>query len=297
MSMYKILLIGGTGLVGSRILELLNKDLELIAPSHSELDVLNPAFVKDAINQIKPDQVLYAAGFTNVDLAEEKREECLALNVKAPQYFVEVTSQKNIPFYYISTDYVFDGTKSNAPYTEEDIPNPVGQIYAQSKFQGEQVILSASSINGVLRIIVPFSAKFTKKQDLARLFFSKLKNKEKISGIYNQKINPVFVDDLVNAFSKILKAKAPGIYHLGATDFTTPFDFAKTIAKVFDLDEGLIEKIDFDDYVKTRPAKRPQNTWLDTGKFQKEFGEGVLKTVDEELEEFKRILTADDKFV
>ncbi len=293
MSMDKVLLIGGIGLVGSRVLDLLNKDFEIIAPSHNELDVLNPSLVKDAINQIKPDQVLFAAGFTDVDLAEEKKEECFGLNVKAPEYFVEVTSQKNIPFYYISTDYVFDGTKSGAPYTEEDAPHPVEQVYAQSKYKGEQVVLNDSSINGILRIIMPFSAHFAKKQDVARLFISKLKNKEKINGIYNQKINPIFVDDLVKAFSKILKVKAPGIYHLAATDFTTPYDYAKTIAKVFNFDEGLIEKIDFHEYIKTRPAKRPQNTWLDTSKFRNEFGEGILRTIEEEIRAFKEQLISE----
>lgn len=285
--MGKILLIGGTGLVGSRVLQLLGQESEFVAPTHEELDVLNPEHVKSAIEDIKPSQVLYAAGFTNVDLAEEKKEECFALNVKAPEYFVQVTSQKDIPFYYISTDYVFDGQKSDAPYTEEDTPNPVEQNYAQSKFEGEKVVLSASSINAVLRIIMPFSATFSKKMDLARLFVNKLKNGEKISGIYNQKINPIFVDDLVKALSKILKARASGIYHLAATDFTTPYDYAKTIAKIFELDERLINRVDFHEYVKTRPAKRPQHTWMDTGKFRKEFGEGILQTIEEEIKAFK----------
>jgi dTDP-4-dehydrorhamnose reductase len=290
--MDKILLIGGTGLVGSRVLELLDKEFEFVSPSHDELDVLDPEKVKSAIEEINPSQVLYAAGFTNVDLAEEKREECFALNTKSPGYFVEVTASKNIPFYYLSTDYVFDGEKEDAPYTEEDTPNPVEQNYAQSKYEGERVVLNASQINSVLRIIMPFSAVFTKKLDLARLFVNKLKNGEKISGIYNQKINPIFVDDLVNALGEILKKRTSGIYHLAATDFTTPYDYAKTVAKVFRFDEGLIEKVDFHEYVKTRPAKRPQNTWMDTTKFRKEFGEGILHSVEEEIISFKKQLVS-----
>ncbi|MBI2600825.1 NAD(P)-dependent oxidoreductase [Candidatus Daviesbacteria bacterium] len=285
--MNKVLLIGGTGLVGSRIIQLLDKKFEFIAPSHEQLDVLNPELVLQAVENIKPSSVLYAAGFTNVDLAEGKEQECFALNSKAPGYFVEATKKAKIPFYYLSTDYVFDGEKSDAPYTEDDLPNPLDQVYAKSKYEGEQVVLGASPINSVLRIIVPFSAVFTKKLDLARLFVSKLKNNEKISGIYNQKINPVFVDDLVAALGKILEARASGIYHIAATDFTTPYGYAKTVARVFGFDEGLIEKVDYEDYVKTRRAKRPQDTWLDTHKFRKEFGEGILHTVEEEIEAFK----------
>lgn len=285
-----MLLIGGSGLVGSRILELLNKRFEFVAPSHSELDVLNPSQVKKAIREIKPSQVLYAAGFTNVDLAEEKKEECFALNAKAPGYFVEVTGRENIPFCYISTDYVFNGKQSGRPYKEDDPAGPIDQVYARSKYDGEQIVLNGGPINSVLRIVMPFSAVFTKKTDLARFFVTKLKNKEKIKGIYNQKINPIFADDLAAAIGKTLEARVSGIYHLAAIDYTTPYDYAKSVAKVFNLDERLIERVDFNEYVKTRPAKRPQHTWLDTAKFREEFGEGILHTIDEEIKLFKRQL-------
>ncbi len=293
----KILVYGGSGLVGSRFVQLLDKEFQLIAPSHSQVDLFSYDQVRENIREVKPDQILYAAGFTNVDLAQEKQEEAYVLNSKVPQVIADLTSTLNIPLYYLSTDYVFDGRNFERPYTEEDLPNPVDSVYAKSKREGEQAALAGSRRNGVIRLIMPFSAVYEKKSDIARTILKKLQTGEKVQAVTDQKINPVFVDNLVYAIEKILERGASGIYHVGATDFVSPYEFSKKIARHFELSEDLIEEIGFGEFAKNRVAKRPQNTWLDTKKFRKEFGENILQTVDEELENFKRLLTDDDKFV
>src|SRR5438105_2977605 len=128
----KILLFGGSGLVGSRILQLLSERFEFIAPTHDQVDLTNSAQIQQNIAFIKPEQILYAAGYTNVDKAEEEQEMCSALNAKAVKDIAEVASSDKIPVHYLSTDYVFDGEKSNSAYTEEDEPNPLA-TYAKSK--------------------------------------------------------------------------------------------------------------------------------------------------------------------
>lgn len=288
--MIKLLLLGGTGLVGSRVLQLL-KNFEIVAPTVQELDVTNQKQIKDQIPIIRPDLFLYSAGFTNVDLAEEKKEECFLLNVKAIEFLTLEATKLQIPFYYLSTDYVFDGKKEDKPYTEGDQPDPVDEVYAKSKRAGELVALS-NKINGVIRLIMPFSAAHAFKMDIGRLVVDKLKKGEKISAVYNQKINPIFVDNLVYGLGKIMEKRATGIYHLAATSFTSPYDFMKEIAKQFKLPSNFIEKVSFETYTKTRPAKRPQHTWLDTQKFQKEFGTNILHTIEEEVAIFKSQIDA-----
>lgn len=281
----KILLFGGTGLVGSRFHELLKDEFEITSPTHLEVDLLNPEQIRQKIIQTKPDQILYAAGFTNVDKAEEEGGLAYNLNTKAPEIIAKIS--KGIPIIYLSTDYVFDGTKSDSPYSEEDKPNPLS-TYAKSKRKGEEIILSASNENSVLRLIMPYSAVYTKKMDLARIILSKLKNNEKILGVSNQKVNPIFVDHLVFAIAEVLKAKASGIYHLGATSFTTPLKFAKLIALEFNLDQNLIEQTTLKEFSKSRIALRPKDSWLDTHKFISEFGNGILHSVEEGIKEFKK---------
>ncbi len=285
--MKKILVVGGSGLVGSRFIELQKNQFEIMAPSHHELDVTNPDAVDCLIDRVQPDQILYAAGYTNVDLAESQPKQAYALNVQGPQNILEVIKDSGTPFYYLSTDYVFNGQQSDRPYTEFDDADPVDQVYAKSKREGEIVTLQTEDVNGVIRLIMPFSASYTRKTDLTRTFLSRLKNKEKIQGVIDQKINPVFVDDLVKAIGLIMKKGAKGIYHVGAVDFTTPYDYAMLIAKTFGLDSGCIEKFNFAEFAPTRPAKRPQHTWLDTSKFRSEFGEEVLHTIEKEIEIFK----------
>lgn len=286
--MDKLLLLGGTGLVGSRILELLKDQFEIVAPPSSNLDVTDQVQTKQKVEQIKPNLILYAAGFTDVDLAEEKKEDCYALNVTAAEYFVNETSKINIPLFYLSTDYVFDGMREDRPYKEEDEPKPVDSIYAKSKREGELVVLNSSNKNCVIRLIMPFSAVYNKKSDIARLVLDKLKKGEKLPGIIDQKVNPIFVDDLVLGIGKILEKEVSGIYHLGATTYSNPCDFMKQIARTFNLNENLVEETTFGQFSKTRVAKRPQNSWLDTSKFRAEFGEGILHSIEDEIKLFKQ---------
>lgn len=285
--MQKLLLLGGSGLVGSRIVDLLSDRFNLIAPPSSELDVTNSTKIKEGIEKIRPDLILYAAGFTNVDLAEIEKEACNLLNVGAVEFFTNEAKKINAPFYYLSTDYVFDGTKEDRPYKEEDIPNPMTGVYAKSKRDGEIVTLNGNSKNCVIRLIMPFSATYRKKMDIARLVLDKLKKGEKVLGVVDQKINPIFVDNLSLAISKILKKRAWGIYHLGAATFTVPNEFIKELARQFNFSQDLIEDVTFNEFNKARKAKRPQHTWLDTTKFRKEFGEGILHSIEDEIRSFK----------
>ena len=280
----KILLFGGTGLVGSRFQELLKNEFEIIAPSHADVDLLNPGQIKQTISDLEPDQILYAAGYTNVDKAEEEEELTYNLNATAPQVVAE--SAKGVPVIYLSTDYVFDGTKSDKPYTEEDKTNPLS-TYAKSKTKGEGIILSADNKNSILRLIMPYSGVYTRKMDLARIIVSKLKNNEKILGVSDQKVNPIFVDHLVFAIAEVLKVKASGIYHLGATNFTSPMEFAKLLALEFNLDQDLIEQTTLEEFSKSRKATRPKDSWLDTGKFITQFGNGILHSVEKGVKDFK----------
>jgi dTDP-4-dehydrorhamnose reductase len=84
-----------------------------------------------------------------------------------------------------------------------------------------------------------------------------------------------------------MQKNASGIYHLGPTNFCTNFEFARKIAQTFGLDESLVLGITLEEFSKTKIAYRAPYGWLDTGKFVHEFGAGILRTVEEDLIEFK----------
>lgn len=289
----KILILGGSGLVGSRFIELAT-DYNIVAPTHEELDLLDLKNLETYLQTSDADIILNFAAFTNVDTAEEEKDNedgmVYKLNVALPKALAQNAAAQNKYLIHISTDYVFDGTKP-VPYTEEDSPNPVNW-YGTTKMLGEDAVKENASNWLIVRPEMPYSSHFEKKLDIARIFVKMLKEGKQINGVSDQKITPTYVDTLVWGLLKLIEARSTGIYHLASTDITTPYDFAVMIADKFGLNKNVIKAVPFEEYNKTRTAKRPQNSYLDVSKFQTEFGQGVLKTVSESVDEFKTKLNS-----
>lgn len=282
-----ILLYGGSGLVGSRINEMLGKEFKIISPTHDEVDVTNKEKLKENIYKVKPDYIIYAAGLTKVDQAEENPDLAFQLNTQAISNICEYAKKINVPVCYFSTDAVFDGKQKKRPYKETDKTSPQS-VYGKSKLAGEVATLSASVNNLVVRIIMVYSSKFPKKKDFPRIALDVLKNNEKFAGIEDQIVNPIYVDTVVDALKVLIKSHAKGIYHLGATNYLSNFEFAKKVTNIFNLDPQLLYPITFKEFSKDKKAKRGQYCWLDTSKFQKEFGKDILHSVDQELRLFQK---------
>lgn len=283
----KILVYGITGMTGSRISQLLSGKFRIIGPPHSHLDITNKKKVRLNLLDVLPDQIIYAAGMTKVDEAQQNEKLAYLLNAEVPGYIAQLAAGLGIPMHYISTDAVFDGTQKKRPYREIDKTNPLS-IYGKSKLKGEKIVLSASIQNLVIRTIMIYSADFPHRKDFTRFAYESLKNNNQFAAITDQIINPAFVDDLVNAISAILEKRANGIYHVAATDYLSNYDFVKKIAKLFKLDSKFIIKTNFYDFFKDKPAPRTQYCWLDTSKFQKDIGKNILKKTDESLLVFKK---------
>lgn len=276
--------------MGSRFLELAT-DYNTTAPGHEELDLLDFAKLETYLLESDADVVINFAAFTNVDEAEKEKDNedglVYQLNVKVPGVLSQHCLFANKYFIHISTDYVFDGTKQT-PYVESDVPNPVNW-YGKTKSMAEDEVAAASPAFLIVRPEMPYSSCFDKKPDIARVFLKMLREGKEINGVADQKITPVFVDTLIYGLFRLIEVKASGIYHLASTDTTTPYDFAVMIAEKFGLDKNLVKSVPFAEYNQTRPAKRPQNSYLDVSKFEAEFGKGILKTVDESIELFKTL--------
>lgn len=285
----KILILGGSGLVGSRFIYLSRTKFEITAPDHKELDILNADELSIWVENSLAEVVINFIGFTNVDSAEEQKDDlsgmAYKLNVLAVGNLAKICAEKKVHLIHISTDYVFDGTK-DSPYVETDEPNPVNW-YGRTKSLGEEEMLSMNMDYTIVRPEMPYSARFEKKSDIARTFLKMLSEGKDINGVSDQKITPVFVDTLAHGLAKIVEKKSRGIYHLVSTDSTTPYDFALMLAEKFGLNKSLVKAVSLQEYNKTRSAKRPQNSCLNVTKFETEFGKGILKTVSESLDEFK----------
>ncbi len=247
----KVAVSGANGLVGSRIIELLNNDFQFFPLYQKDCDITKQVDIRKFFNNYRFDFFLHLAAYTSVDGAEIEKEKAWQINVLGTKNIFELCQEKKAKLIYISTDFVFDG--QNPPYDEKSKPKPIG-YYGQTKFEGENIVKDRAMI---VRISYPYRAHFEEKKDFVRSIIEKLKNKQKLSMITDGKMTPTFIDDIAYGLKYLIKNFSPEIFHLVGAYSLSPYEAGKLIAKIFDLDQNLIEKISYQEYMKNR-AKRPQ---------------------------------------
>lgn len=293
--MKKVLLFGGSGFVGSGIKQFLSNRYQIIAPTHAEVDVTKREHITAIIEEIHPDNIIYAVGLTSVDKVEEESKLAYLLNAHIPSFVANESFSFDIPFIYLSTDAVFDGTKSASPYKETDKTNPVS-IYGKSKLLGEQMVMNISNKNCIVRLIMPYSTVSSKRKNFVEVILGAFKRSERVYGIKDQVINPIPIFDIAEALHMLIKNRANGIYHLGATDYVTNIEFIRKLARIFNYNENLIQEISFEEFFRGKKAKRTKFCWLDTLKTRKEIGNNILHTIDEGIMFFKKNLEKEASF-
>ncbi|MFA5532533.1 MAG: sugar nucleotide-binding protein [Candidatus Shapirobacteria bacterium] len=294
MNKPKIIGTGLSGLVGSRIVELLKDKFEFIDFSMDtginilDNDNLSKAFElnKDAV------AVIHMAAFTDTNAAWEQRGDksgiCYQLNVQGTQNILDLAKKYNQYLIYISTDFIFDGAKST-PYTESDPPSPI-EWYGETKYLGEKVILDSGYQNyNISRITYPYRAKFDNKVDIIRKVLTKLQNNEEVKMFSDQICTYTFIDDIATALGYFLENKTIGTYHLVGSSSHSPYEMCLEVAKVFGLNQELISASSLDEYIKSQPeGSRPWQKTLITSN-QKAVSLGIkFKTLTEGLEEIKK---------
>lgn len=287
--MKKLFIFGGSGLVGSKFIEKHNQNFEINAPSAKEVDILNKDRIFEALEDFNPESVINFAAYTNVEEAENQKDDrggiCYQINAIGAQNVADTCRTLDKHLLHISTEYVFDGTKVDSPYVEEDKPNPINW-YGYTKYFGEQFVLGSGCKCAIVRISMPYSAYYEFKKDVARFFLEQLKLENSIRAVLDQRITPTLVLDIANALSEIVKKRLGGVINVSCKSPTTPFDFAKTIAKVFGLNGSLISGISLAEYNSNKKAKMLKNSALNPSKFDSLFP-GVLHTLDESVNLFK----------
>jgi dTDP-4-dehydrorhamnose reductase len=143
-----ILLAGAGGQLG-RDLQPALRGAQLHPFDHRQLDIADARAVKAAVDRVRPDWIINAAAFNDVDGAEGAPDQAFAVNAAGAGNLAEAAARTGAAIVHISTDYVFDGAKG-APYTEDDRPNPLS-VYARSKYEGEQRVLASGASAVVVR--------------------------------------------------------------------------------------------------------------------------------------------------
>ncbi|OGK17905.1 hypothetical protein A3G67_05045 [Candidatus Roizmanbacteria bacterium RIFCSPLOWO2_12_FULL_40_12] len=275
--MLKVAISGSTGLVGSRIQELLYHDVVFIPLLRSKVDIADKESVSEFVGQNDFDIMLHLAGYTAVDQAEKEREECKKINVDGTRNLFDEVTKKKKKFIYISTDFVFDG--KNSPYDESSQPNPIGW-YAKTKYEGEKIIGNKGMI---VRIAYPYRASYGPKKDLIKGIRSYLEEGKKIAMLTDTIITPTFIDDIAFSLKHLLVHFSNEVYHVVGSGSYSPYDIAQKIAEAFKLDKSLIGKTTYDEFYKNSKI-RPRDLTI---KSKKNYS-WKMKSIDEGLEEIKR---------
>lgn len=259
----KYLITGGTGQLGHDIVkELISRgDLNYLAPTTKEMNITNKDEVEKVILGYKPDIIFHCAAYTAVDKAEEDRENCYNVNVNGTKNIVEVAKRINAKVVYISTDYVFDGTKKTE-YETEDITNPIN-YYGYTKLLGEKEV---QQLNDYL--IVRISWVFGENgKNFVKTMLNLAETKTELSIVSDQIGSPTYTKDLSKLLLDMIENNKKGLFFATNEDFCSWYEFAEYIFKINNINIKL-NKVLTKDY-KTL-AKRPLNSKLSKNKLDEE---------------------------
>lgn len=276
----RIIITGANGMLGQRLFEFYStlNDVELLVSSiendfvfknqnYIRADISNRNELKKVIYDFCPDFIINAAAYTNVDKSESERETAWKINVKGVEYITETARVLDSHIVHISSDYIFDG--KNGPYTENDIPNPLG-YYGRTKLASENVLKISGTKNTILRTNVLYGTAKYSRSDFVKWVVESVRAGKEIRIVDDQFNNPTFIDDLVQAINKVIELRKEGIYNIGGSEVLSRYDFTMIIADFFNLDKYLIKKIQTEDL--DQPARRPLKSGLITIKAQSELG-------------------------
>lgn len=270
----KIFGIGISGLVGTRIQELLQDRYSFDNLSlDTGVNITDPTTLDVIRKDTQHSVVLHLAAKADVDGCEKDKElgeegAAYQINVKGTENVVNACRDAGKKIIYISTDFVFDG--ENTPeggYTEKDTPNPINW-YAKTKYLGEEIVRNSGLPFLIVRIAYPYQKEeFALKKDFAHAMLGRLQNNQPIAGVIDHLMSPTYLDDIALALGVLIEKKQTGIFHVVGSEFISPYDAALQIAETFNLDKSLINKTTRAEYFAGK-APRPFNLSLNNDRIE-----------------------------
>jgi len=272
----KILVTGGHGQVGSELERLCSDEgHEILLTDHQHLDITDAESLSVFFKKHSPDLCVNAAAYTAVDKAEEDRDSVFSVNRDGAANLAIACHDLDIPLFHISTDYVFDGSKTHA-YSEGDAPNPAS-VYGQSKWEGDQAVSSILDEHIILRVAWVFAAN---GHNFVKTMLRLGAERKTLGIVSDQYGGPTWAGDIAAALLEIAtqyelgKPITWGTYHFVGQPKVSWFQFAEEIFKQA-AEIGLLEKAPRLNAITTAdyptPAERPMNSVLDCRRIDANF--------------------------
>ena len=253
----KILVTGAAGQLGRELVDVATgAGHDVFAASRAELDVTKPEVVRAAVLREQPAVIVHAAAWTAVDACESDHEKAMLHNGAATRFVVDAAREVGARVIYISTDYVFDGTKPT-PYVEADVPNPQS-VYGVSKLAGEQAV--DTSIDTVVRIswVCGFHG-----ANMVKTILRIAAQQDTLTFVDDQVGCPTFADDAAAMITRLATEARPGIWHVTNQGAVSWYEFTREVLRAAGHDPARVKPVRTRDLVPARPAPRPANSVLD----------------------------------
>lgn len=269
----KMLLLGQHGQVSQELQRALQGAGELTVLGREQLDLAQPALIRQHVQNLRPELIINAAAHTAVDQAESEPELAFAINATAPGILAEAAAELGAPLIHYSTDYVFDGNHT-APYRESDATHPLS-VYGRSKLAGEQAIQAVGGMHLILRTSWVYSQH---GKNFLLTMQRLLQERESLSVVNDQIGAPTWAGTIAQATAQLIEqwrsgqAGPWGVYHLTAQGETSWFGFASAIAAHLrgqGRTVATLQTIPSSAY--PTPAQRPLNSRLDCSRLQQDW--------------------------
>jgi dTDP-4-dehydrorhamnose reductase len=261
--MERILLLGGSGILGTEVLRMLQHEkMEYVAPRSSNLDIRRRNEVSNLVQDFKPTWIINCAAWTDVDGAENFYEDACELNGVAVENIAIAAGSIGCRVIHISTDYVFDG-ESETPYEENSLVNPINK-YGESKLSGEKALFVLLPASFVVRTSWLYGVN---GKNFVKTIAGKALRNEPARVVDDQVGSPTSAKDLAAGIISIIRTQpAPGIYNFSNEGSCSWFRLAETIYESVGADLELVEAIDSESF--KLQAKRPKFSVLNKNKWK-----------------------------
>jgi dTDP-4-dehydrorhamnose reductase len=287
--MKRILIVGASGLLGTKLYEIAKDKYEVFGTYHShemkgetffKLDVTSRKEVFSLFEKLKPNVVFDFHSITDVDYCELHPEEAWLVNVDGTKNIAEASKTFGAKMFFISSDYVFDGKKTN--YSEKDKPNPLN-FYGKTKAVAEKVVEFLVPDFIIARTAVLYGLGGLGKKPFPLWVLENLKEGKEIKVVIDQFNNPTLADNLAEILLKLYEKNASGLFHVVGKDNVSRYEFAMKVAEIFGINKNLIKPITSPEL--RQAALRTRKLELSTRKLQR-----ILDIVPVGIEEGLKII-------
>ncbi len=286
--MKPVLVTGANGLLGQKVVDILRRRMPVVASGRQsefvfgewdvpyvQLDICHARRCREVFKQFKPDVVVNAASYTHVDRCEEEKAACWAANVKGVENLAQLCYRSQTKLIHISTDYVFDG--QSGPYSEEDRPDPTC-YYGKAKLASENAVRRVGIPYAILRTSVLYGVGRGVKQNFFLWVYQNLRRGQPIRVVTDQYNTPTLAEDLARTIWSIVQTGRYGLFHVAGSEFMNRYEFARLVARTFQVDAGLIQPVTTDQL--QQKAKRPLRAGLRIDRARRELDYHPMATSD-----------------